>query len=601
MTNETSEGIERLSWLPDRADALNGLLIGGQKYYDVYFTGGEISDITLTNVTVNGLSYNLNQYIKTDSGNVTVAADDYEIIINKTVGQATTVTLPASPADVRALLIVDGKGDAGTNNITVDGNGNNINGSATFAMNSNSQSIWIIWNGTQWNIVGEKTTAGTGTVVTSGSPVANNIAIFSDPTTITGVATTGSGNVVRATSPTFVTPALGIPSSVNLTNATALPISTGVSGLGTNVATFLATPSSANLASAVTDETGTGSLVFASTPTLVTPILGTPTSGTLTNCTGLPIATGVSNLGTGVATFLATPSSANLASAVTDETGTGKLVFGTAPTFASNITVGMASSATGAILFKGTTSGIVTLSTADAAGTWTMKLPTSAGTNTYVLSTDGSGNTSWIANGTGGSPLTTKGDLYTYSSNIDRLPVGTNGQVLTADSTQTTGIKWAAGGSTVQTLKQSNVQVSHTGDTNETTLVDYTLPANTLPANGALRITTLWSRNSGGTSTNVNRVRLGGISGTVYFSANEITTNITLQGQAYIWANNSTSAQKGLNLVNGPNPYSAGTLVLATSALDMTTDIHIVFTEQLANSGDTGSLESYTIEMLSPP
>jgi hypothetical protein len=54
--------------------------------------------------------------------------------------------------------------------------------------------------------------------------------------------------------------------------------------------------------------------------------LGTPASATLTNATGLPVATGISGLGTGVATFLATPSSANLASMVTDEIGTGNLV-----------------------------------------------------------------------------------------------------------------------------------------------------------------------------------------------------------------------------------------------------------------------------------
>jgi hypothetical protein len=74
----------------------------------------------------------------------------------------------------------------------------------------------------------------------------------------------------------------------SLTLGAALPVAsggTGITSFGTGVATFLGTPSSANLAAAVTDETGSGSLVFATSPTFVTPVLGTPTSGTLSGCT----------------------------------------------------------------------------------------------------------------------------------------------------------------------------------------------------------------------------------------------------------------------------------------------------------------------------
>jgi len=106
------------------------------------------------------------------------------------------------------------------------------------------------------------------TTLNAGTTTATALNVITDTTGAMAIQTSG-------------TTAIAISSAqvVSLTNA-LLPASggTGLSSLGTGVATFLGTPSSANLAAALTDETGTGANVFAVSPALT----GTPTAPTAT-------------------------------------------------------------------------------------------------------------------------------------------------------------------------------------------------------------------------------------------------------------------------------------------------------------------------------
>lgn len=91
--------------------------------------------------------------VVTAAGAVTVATSDYIVVVNKGTGAATTANLPASPATGDTYVIKDGKGDAATNNITVTPAAGNIDGAGTYVMSINYQSVTVVYNGTQWNLV----------------------------------------------------------------------------------------------------------------------------------------------------------------------------------------------------------------------------------------------------------------------------------------------------------------------------------------------------------------------------------------------------------------------------------------------------------------
>lgn len=213
----------------------------------------------------------------------TVLAGDCGQLVSFTNASPVAVTLPQATGSFTtgwySAFI-----NLGAGTVTITPTTSTIDGAASITL-LQFQSIDVISNGTNYitargrptNVDAAQITAGTVAAARGGFgtdvSASSGVPLFATGTP-TFTSTTGTGNFARATSPTFVTPVLGTPTSVTLTNATGLPIA-GITGLGTNVGTALGTTLSAagGLSTTVASGTsalGTGAITSATCATVVT-------------------------------------------------------------------------------------------------------------------------------------------------------------------------------------------------------------------------------------------------------------------------------------------------------------------------------------------
>jgi len=280
---------------------------------------------------------------------------------NDALGEAITgsADVAFSSADVTVTL-TDTNATQAARNLRLNLTGT-TGGARSLILGSGCQieKLYLV-NNTCADAITVKNTSGTGIAVAAGKSmfVYNNGTNVVDATTHLSSLTLGSALPIASggtgsTSTTFVNAATNVTGTLPVGNG-----GTGITSLGTGVATFLGTPSSANLAAALTDETGSGANVFGTAPTFTTSIDGGATFGAFASSTALTIG----YTGTGAS------STHNLATAALTGAFTKAINIGTGGTTSSTTTINMGSATNGSTIIRGSLAvGSVTASTTDGA------------------------------------------------------------------------------------------------------------------------------------------------------------------------------------------------------------------------------------------